>query len=159
MLPLHVKERTAEHKHLHFCQSLWTPAVKWCLETSIQLELGKPERTQDKPISGCQHNCSLHPARALLGLDKQSCVPAAEPSGLGSHPQQATTVPNHTGCSALWCSCSPSPVSLLSCIILLLFFMDLEVNGSSVSVAHQHPPPTLKASISCTREARCGYEK
>lgn len=130
-----MKERMAEYEHLHFCQSLWTPAVKQCVETSIQLELGRPERTQDRPISGCQHNCSLHPALALLGLNKQSCVPAAEPSSLGSHPPQATTVPNHMGCLPLWCSRSPSPVSLLSCITSLCFSWNcLQVNCSSVPV-------------------------
>lgn len=27
VLPLHMKDRMAECEHLHFCQSLWTPAV------------------------------------------------------------------------------------------------------------------------------------
>lgn len=49
VLLLRMKERMAEYEHLHFCQSLWTPAVKQYLETSIQLELGRPERTQDRP--------------------------------------------------------------------------------------------------------------
>lgn len=146
VLPLHMKGVTGEYEHLHFFQSLWTPAVKWCLETSIQLELGKPERTQDRPISDCQHNCSLHPALALLGLDKQSCVPAAEPSGLGSHPPQATAVPTTRAAPHHQFPCSP--VSHHSCFP----WHCLQVNCSSAPTVHQHPPSTRKASIPCTQD-------
>lgn len=52
-----------------------TPTVRQHLETSTQLEARQPVRTHHRLLSGCQHDCFLHPVLGSTGPDKQELHP------------------------------------------------------------------------------------